>query len=390
VALSSGSKSAAAIALIGIPGVLVFSWVESAFSLPESYVWRLPAGFPLPLVPADNPMSDAKVELGRALFFDRRLSVDGSMSCASCHQPEKAFTDGRPRSIGATGEVHPRGAPSLANVAYSATLTWDDPFQVELEEQLLTPIFGHDPIELGMARSETLLAILRADLETRWRFAAAFPEDEQPITLSNLAKAIAAFERTLISGNAPFDRSWYQGDSQALSEPARLGMKLFFSRRLSCSECHARVTFSGPIVHQGAEKADATFHNNGLYNLGSAGSYPPDNPGLSRFTDKVADRGRFRAPTLRNIAVTAPYMHDGSIATLDEVIAHYETGGRTIASGPNQGIGRDNPNKSPLVRGFSLTAEERRALIAFLESLTDEEFLREPRFADPARAMSGG
>jgi cytochrome c peroxidase len=160
-------------------------------------------------------------------------------------------------------------------------------------------------------------------------------------------------------------------------------MQLFYSRRLACSECHARFTFSGPIHHEGAEETRAEFHNNGLYNLGPGGAYPPDSPGLTRLTGKPEDRGRFRAPTLRNIAITAPYMHDGSLATLDEVIAHYEAGGRTIKEGPNRGVGSANPHKSPLVRGFALSVEERQALIAFLESLTDEEFLRDPRFAAP-------
>lgn len=339
----------------------------------EAWTWRLPPSFPPPRVPADNPMSAAKVELGRALFYDRRLSATGDMSCATCHRPELAFSDGRPRAVGITGERHPRSAPSLAGVAYAATLNWDDPAPASLERQLLTPLLGHDPIEMGNERSAQLIERLRQDLPLGWRFAAAFPGEAEPLTIDNLARAIAAFERTLISGSSAYDRWAYGGDETALSPEARRGLALFHSARVGCGECHGRFTFSGPIAYQGSRDPDPAspglFYNTGLYN--QDGRYPAENPGLARHTLDRRDDGRFRVPTLRNIAVTAPYMHDGSLPDLEAVIRHYETGGRR------------HPAQDERVRRFRLSGEERQDLIAFLESLTDEAFLADPRLRAP-------
>ncbi|MCG8458377.1 MAG: di-heme enzyme [Holophagales bacterium] len=369
-----------------------------------TYVWELPEGLPVPRVPADNPMSDAKVELGRRLFYDPRLSADGTMSCATCHRQELAFTDGRARALGVTGEIHPRSSMSLANVAYSATLTWDDPRLERLEEQLRTPLFGHDPVEMGAPRSGELERRLAQDRLYRLLFRAAFDPvaptepkgstepaalledapfaEASSITVENLAKAIAAFERTLISGNSPFD-GWLRGEPGALSPSQRRGLRLFFSNRLSCGACHRGFNLSGPIRFEGSRDNAGEHHNTGLYNLGDGGAYPPDNPGVFRHTGRSEDMGRFRAPTLRNIAVTAPYMHDGSIPDLDGVIDHYAAGGRTVASGPFAGAGHENPWKSQAVPGFPLTPGERADLLAFLRSLTDRAFLTDPRFADP-------
>lgn len=348
---------------------------------PARFEWQLPHGFPEPWVPADNPMTEAKVTLGRALFYDPRLSIDGEMSCATCHQQERAFTDGRARAVGATGEIHPRSSMSLANVGYNLTLTWADPRLERLEEQLLTPLFGHEPVEMGLRHSRPLLDTLAADWWTALLFREAFPGEKEPVTLDNLAKAIAAFERTLISGDSPFDRFFYQDQSDALSPAAQRGMRLFFSRRLGCAECHGRFTFSGPIRHVGSKNLAKIFHNTGLYNLDGDGAYPDS--GIQRWTREPGDMGHFRAPTLRNIARTAPYMHDGSISTLEEVIGHYAAGGRRIDKGAYAGDGRASPLKSELLSGFEINAQDRAALLAFLDSLTDETFLQDPRFADP-------
>jgi cytochrome c peroxidase len=329
-------------------------------------------------------MTPAKVELGRHLFYDRALSGNGTYSCASCHQQELAFTDGRARALGSTGEIHPRSAMSLANVAYSATLTWADPTLTRLEDQMLTPMFNQDPVELGLAGQEAaLLERLGSNHRYPPMFAAAFPENSDPITLLNLRRAIASFERTLLSGDAPYDRLVYRGDSGALSASARRGMKLFFSDRLNCSRCHGGFTFSGPIAFEGLEPIAPTFHNTGLYNLGGIGAYPEDNTGLFGFTGKEEDMGRFRAPTLRNVELTAPYMHDGSIATLSEVLEHYAAGGRTLIEGPAAGVGRENPHKSDLIRGFDLDESQKNDLIEFLKSLTDRSFVTDPRFSNP-------
>ena len=348
-----------------------------------SYSWRLPPGFPVPRVPADNPMTADKVELGRRLFYDKALSGNGTYACASCHRQELAFTDGRARAVGSTGELHPRSAMSLANVAYAATLTWADPDLTNLEEQMMTPMFGEKPVEMGLAgQEEALVQRIEADAEYARRFAAAYPGGSPPVTLRNLCRAIASFERTLVSGDAPYDRLVYRGEP-ALSEPALRGMRLFFSDKLKCSRCHGGFTFSGPVAFVGLEPLSPTFHNTGLYNLGGVGLYPEDNTGVFQHTGKDEDMGRFRAPTLRNVELTVPYMHDGSIATLEEVLGHYAEGGRTILHGPLAGVGRDNPHKSDLVHGFEMDADQRTDLIEFLKSLTDRSFLANPHFADP-------
>lgn len=210
------------------------------------YDWRLPLGFPTPCVPDDNPMSEAKVALGRRLFYEPRLSANGTQSCASCHAPERAFTDGRGQALGSTGMRHARGSPSLANVAYSSSLTWvDAPHRSTLEEQELGPMLNRDPVELGIAgREAEILARLAADPSYAAAFRAAFPGE--PLDLTAVRKAIACFERTLLSGDSPYDRWVWRDDRTALSESARRGTRLFFSERLACSSCHAGFTFSGP------------------------------------------------------------------------------------------------------------------------------------------------
>jgi cytochrome c peroxidase len=349
------------------------------------YSWRLPTGFPKPRVPDDNPMSPEKVDLGRHLFYDRRLSANGSFSCASCHQQARAFSDGRAHALGSTGERHARGSMSLANVAYATTLTWANHLMVSLERQALVPMFGEMPVELGLAgKEEELLARLRSDAHIRDRFARAFPQEAEPIALANITKAIACFERTLISGNSPFDRFRYGGQPAALSPAARRGMDLFFSERTECFHCHGGFSFADSVAHDGSAFTEVAFHNTALYNLDGRGAYPAESRGLIDVSGKVADMGRFKAPTLRNIAVTAPYMHDGSVASLGEAIDHYARGGRRIDSGLNAGDGARSPLKSEFVRGFLISEQEKSDLIEFLHSLTDEEFLSDPRFSDPA------
>lgn len=350
----------------------------------DGYVWNVPAGFPLPTVPADNPMSDAKVLLGRRLFYDQRLSANQTQSCASCHKQELAFTDGMPQSKGSTGELTPRGSMALINVAYNGTQTWANPALVTLEQQIPIPIFGERPTELGATGRQTeILARYAADPSYPQQFAAAFSEDPLPLSFANITRAIAAFMRTLISGNSSFDRYTYQNDKSAMSPSALRGLDLFFTERLECFHCHGGFNFSSSTTHMNAAFNERAFHNNGLYNLGGGGAYPPGNRGLFEFTGVREDMGKFRAPTLRNIALTAPYMHDGTLATLDDVINFYSAGGRVIESGPLAGDGRANPFKSRFVPGFTLTPDERADLMAFLNSLTDLSFIQNPAFAKP-------
>jgi len=359
--------------------------MAAALGQDSLYRWNIPAPFPKPPVPADNPMSDAKVELGRRLFYDNRMSVTGDRSCASCHRQDLAFTDGSARAEGATGELHPRGSMSLANIGYSPALTWANPNVMSLEEQALVPMLSTHPIELGLAgHEERFLSDISGDTLYRRLFARAFPRNAAPYTMSNVTRAIAAFERTIISMGSPYDRYRYGGEPNAISESAKRGEIFFFSgQQGSCFQCHGGWNFSGDVRYEGRADVRATFFNTGLYNLAGPTSYPGPNTGVHEVTKRLEDVGKFRAPTLRNIAVTAPYMHDGSIATLGEVLDHYAAGGRTIASGPNAGVGRDNPNKARAVHGFTMTESEKRDMIAFLESLTDSAFLRNPALSNP-------
>ena len=356
---------------------------ELKASVDSSFAWNLPRGFPKPRVPADNPMTEPKVELGRDLFYDTRLSVTGKFSCASCHDQSRAFTDGKAHSIGATGQGHPRGSMSLANVAYTPVLTWANPNMRQLERQALVPMFGEHPVEMGLSgKDDQVVAVLKPEPRYQKLFPAAFPGQSAPFTIDNVTKAIAAFERTLISGDSAYDR-YLNGDRQAISDSAKRGEALFFSERLECFHCHGGFNFSQSEDHDGKAFVEIEFHNTGLYNLDGKGAFPKDNQGIIEFTGRPEDMGKFRAPTLRNVAVTAPYMHDGSIKTLEEAIDHYAAGGRTISTGEYKGDGNTSPLRSAFVKGFTISVKEKRDLIAFLTSLTDQTFLHNPRFSNP-------
>ena len=337
----------------------------------EEYQWNLPKGFPKPYVPANNPMSAAKVELGRYLFYDTRLSVNGKSSCATCHKQELAFTDGRAVGLGATGESHSRGAMSLVNVAWSGSLTWSNPQMKSLEKQAVVPMYGEHPVELGLREGDRFVPALRADAKYQALFAQAFPNEAAAdrITVANVTKAIASFERSIVSAGSPYDRYHYERDDSAISESAKRGEILFFSTNISCFRCHGGFNFTDSTVSERNPDREIEFHNTGIYN-----PYPAPNVGIYEFTNAPEDRGKFKAPTLRNIAVTAPYMHDGSIASLEGVLDHYAAGGLH---------GHDNPNKDPLIGGFRLSAQDRIDFIAFLSSLTDEALLHDPRFSNP-------
>lgn len=352
--------------------------------VPSKYDFGLPSWAPRPLEPASNPTTSEKVELGRYLFYDTRLSRDGSKSCASCHEQARAFTDGLARSPGVTGDLTHRNAMALTNVAYFPVLTWSNPLLKNLEQQALVPLLGQEPVELGLAgMDEEVIRRLSEEPIYRRLFAKAFPEVRGQISMATIVRAISAFERTIISVHSPYDRYRYEGDVDAVSDAVIRGEALFFSERAECHHCHNGLNFSDTVSHERNRAGEVAFHNTGLYNLDGKGAYPADNTGIMEITGRPEDMGRFRTPSLRNVAVTGPYMHDGSIETLDGVLDHYAAGGRTIVSGPHVGIGRTNPFKSSFVPGFTLTAGERADLLAFLNSLTDEQFLHDPRFSNP-------
>jgi len=364
------------LALLTVPAVLL--WMPE-----DKYEWHIAKNLPVPEVPVDNPMSAVKVELGRRLFYDARLSINSTTSCASCHLQALAFTDGRPRSIGATGELHPRGAMSLVNTAYASRLTWANSLLDRLEDQALTPMFGENPVEMGMAGKETQIEqLLRSDPHYSRMLPKAFPADENPYSVLNVIRSIAAFVRTIVSFESPYDH-FLRGDEDAMSDGAIRGMELFFSERLECFHCHGGFNFTDSTTHANANVDRVGYHNTGLYNVDAFGAYPADNTGLYDMTGDRRDMGRFKAPTLRNIAVTAPYMHDGSVSTLDEVISNYARGGRLLDFGPNAGDGRRSPYKSEFIRGFELSDTERSDLLAFLHSLTDQSILEDPALANP-------
>lgn len=292
---------------------------------------------PLP-IPASNPQTAEKVELGRRLYFDTRLSADGTVSCATCHSPTLGWADGRPTSKGIDGQIGHRNAPSIINAAYHRTQFWDGR-AASLEEQAFGPI--ENPIEMG-SRLEEVIKRLSGVPEYRQRFQAAFGTE---VTRDGIGKALAAFERTIISGNSPYDR-YEAGDESALNEAQKRGMELFMDRA-NCAVCHTPPTFS----------------NGRFYNAGVGMNEEEPDPGRMAVTKRERDFGRFRVPSLREVKETGPYFHDGSAATLEEAVA-------LMAGG-----GIDNPNRSSMfkvVRRANLTERDKSDLVEFLKALSGE------------------
>lgn len=290
----------------------------------------LPAGLKPLSIPKENPLSKEKVELGKQLYFDPRLSRDDTISCASCHDPKKGWSNGEQFATGVRGQKGGRNSPTVLNAAYHDLQFWDGR-AAKLEGQALGPI--QNPIEMDLTLDEAV-AKLNKIAGYKSQFQKVFGSDATPPAI---AAAIASFERTILSGDAPYDK-FKAGDSKALSEPAQKGMKLFFGKA-NCSGCHSGPNFS-----------DAAFHNLGV------GMDKPE-PDLGRFvvTKQLGDKGAFKTPTLRDIARTGPYMHDGSHKTLEEVIEFYDKGGLA------------NPQLDEEIFPLKLTAEEKAALVAFLK-----------------------
>ena len=243
-----------------------------------------------------------------------------------------------------------------------------------------------EAVEMGVDdhNKEAILDRLRTDTAaSRYpqRFAAAYPGEARPLNWANIIKAIASFQRTLISGNSRYDQ-WLGGQATLTAAETR-GMNLFFGERAECFHCHGSFNFNDQIEHAASRLVETPFHNTGLYNLGGRDAFPEPNRGVFELTAKADDMGKFRAPSLRNVEVTAPYMHDGTIATLEDVLRFYAAGGRHITSGPFAGDGRANRLKSDLVTRIDLNDQEQADLVAFLKTLTDHDFLTHPRHANP-------
>ncbi len=293
----------------------------------------IPLGLGPRPAPPTNPITRARVELGRRLFFDPILSDDRSVACASCHHPDHGFAsaEGRPRGI--HGQQLSRRAPTLLNRAYGQSFFWDGRSD-SLEVQALEPIAN--PAELGSSVADAVKR-LQGSKEYRAQFAAAF---EDGVTGPNLGKALASFERVLLRGDSPVDRFRASGQREGMSPAERHGLWLYESKG-RCWQCHRGPNFT-----------DESFHNTGV----SWGQLPLD---LGRFvvTKKEGDRGRYKTPTLRGVALTGPYMHDGSIKSLQEVVEFYNQGGRA------------NPHLDPILQPLHLTRDEQDDLVAFLKSL---------------------
>ena len=303
----------------------------------DPYSLFIPKGFPTPFIPEDNQLSDSRVALGKKLFFDNMMSRDSSLSCASCHQPQFAFSDGRQKSVGIKGREVSRNAPTLTNVAYQPYFLLDG-LNPSLETQVKIPIHEHNEFDFHILliaermKQDSLYVSLSKD---------AYNSEPSPQVI---AYAIACYERTLISGNSPYDQYFYQGNKTALNDSEIRGMNLFFDD-LYCASCHGGFNFS-----------DSRLTNNGLYT-----NYTDQ--GRARLTKKTEDQAIFKTPTLRNIGFSAPYMHDGSFESLEQVIDHYSSGAK------------GHFNQDPLIQPFDISQDQKQDLIAFLIALNDSSFV---------------
>jgi cytochrome c peroxidase len=326
---------------------LVFLWISLMLSCQkeeikkESYL-EIPAGFPMPSFPADNEFTDERFVLGRALFYDPVLSIDSSISCSSCHKPELSFTDARAFSEGVMNRLGDRNAPSLANVAYHPYFLREGGVPT-LEMQVGVPIQEHNEFDHNILLIAEKLNANKNYVDMSLKAYNRLP-DAFVIT-----RSIACFERALISGNSAYDR-FVRGDSSALSASSKNGLRLFNSPDLNCNQCHSSFNFT-----------NYAFENNGLYEIYA-------DPGRMRLTGNESDRALFKVPSLRNVEWTAPYMHDGSKKTLEDVIDHYAS------------HFKNHPHKSNLIKGFTISTSEKKDLINFLKSLTDYKFISNDNF----------
>lgn len=282
--------------------LLLLTIASAAWSADGDYTLQVPKGLPKMKVPKNNPLTEAKISLGKQLFFDDRLSRDDTISCASCHDPEKGWSNGEQFATGIRGQVGGRNAPTIINAGYQYYQFWDGRAQ-HVEGQALGPVQSPIEMDLTLDELETKLGKIEG---YRTQFKAVFKSE---VTRDGIAKAIGAFERTILSGDAPYDR-FKAGDEKALSESAQRGKKLFFNKA-HCSACHSGGNFS-----------DGAFHNIGV-------GMDKEKPDVGRYSVSklLGDRGSFRTPTLREVAKSGPYMHDGSIKTLKEVVEYYNQGG---------------------------------------------------------------
>jgi cytochrome c peroxidase len=344
-----------------------------------------PLGLPPVPIPADNPQSADKIKLGDKLFHDTRFSSTGEVSCATCHDRIKAFTDSPLQvSEGINKLTGTRNAPTIINAAYMHTMFWDGR-EPDLEGQAGQPFLN--PVEMGLKNYDPILKVVRSDPEYTKLFKAAFNKSRQQITIKEVTQAIASFERTIVSGDSPFDRFMYGGDKNAMSKQAQRGLEVFLGKG-RCVSCHT-------ISQTHALFTDNKFHNlnvgfqrinKDVNELATAFSQAKakganvdiavlsnkNTSELGRFavSDQWRDMGGFKTPTLRNIARTAPYMHDGSLKTLEDVVNFYDKGGKVDDDDPVNGF------QSGGIRPLELSGDEKDDLVAFMEALTSPEYAK--------------
>jgi len=364
-------------------------------SLGAWQVGAQPLGLPPVPVPEDNPQTPEKVALGERLFNDVRFSSNGAVSCANCHASATVFTDTRPVAVGVDGLVGTRNSPTIVNAAYNRTQFWDGRSPT-LEDQALHPFVN--PVEMAMPSHDALLEIVRADRDYVREFRRVFGVRADEIRIEHVTQAIAAFERTQIAGDSPFDRWYFGGDENAVSDAAKRGFEVFLTDG-RCVSCHT-------IEQDHALFTDHLFHNIGVgvnamqgrieelakaflvakregIDVDVAVLSDADTSHLGRFavTGDLSEIGAFKTPTLRNVALTAPYMHDGSLATLREVVEHYNNGGVLPAGAPV------NPFLAGGIRPLGLTEQQIDDLVAFMESLTSPQF---EQLVEPERVSALG
>jgi cytochrome c peroxidase len=312
-----------------------------------------------------------RIELGRYLFYDRRLSINQARACATCHNPQFAFTDGYKRSLGAYADLHKRNSQTLFNLTYLKYFTAADSTIHAATQQINNPLYNTHPIEMGVNGHEfEILNRIKADTTYQYLFKQARFAIEWP----SIKQAIGKFELSLNSFNSPYDK-YKAGNINALTNIEKQGMELFFSNKLNCFACHGGKNFSDPSVTN-TQGITLHYFNIGLYNIDTLGGYPTYDMGLYELTHKIKDIGMFRVPTLRNLTFTSPYFHDGSAASLSEVIDHY-------SKGEYKGNGRLNANKHPLIKGFSITELEKKSLISFLLCLSDSSIFNNKAILSP-------
>lgn len=324
----------------------MFSCVEEEIEpnhFAPSELMEIPKGFDEVRFPEDNTFTNARWKLGKKLFYDPIMSLDSSISCVSCHSSELAFSDDVSFSLGVRDRLGTRNAPTLANVAYNPYFTREGGVPT-LEMQILVPIQEHNEFDFNIV---LLAERLKADSSYIKMSRDAYNREPDAFVIT---RSLACFERSLISGYSRYDQYHNYGDQDALTQREINGMDLFFSDKTNCFRCHGGFNFT-----------NYSFENNGLYE-----EY--DDVGRFRFTGHDEDLARFKVPSLRNIELTAPYMHDGSIESLTEIIEHYNSGGK------------NHPHKSSLIQPLNLTKNEKEELLAFLLSLTDDSFVENPLF----------